>query len=164
VYIVHINGHPIFSDTSSLHKLAKIVKLAPTLSTPMLELIVSPDSPPSRLHSFTGTPHLQLDQFRTVIHALYEMGEDIPMPYDEVPTPEQLEDLVYNTTVSEGMIPGSNWTHHQLKRLNCWAEWFAADKEKVDGMAVANMFGKPESRPAGAIVLRSIWQYSVKQD
>jgi hypothetical protein len=76
----------------------------------MLELIVAPDSPPSRLHPSTGTPRLQLDQLRTVIHVLYEMGEGIPMPPGEVPTSDQLEDLVYNITVSDGMVPGSKWT------------------------------------------------------
>jgi hypothetical protein len=31
-------------------------------------------------------------------------------------------------------------------------------------MALTNMFGKPESRPAGAVTLRSVWQYSVRHD
>jgi hypothetical protein len=52
--------HPVLSDDSALQQLTKIVKLAPTLSTPMLELIVAPNSPPTHLHSSTGTPHLQL--------------------------------------------------------------------------------------------------------
>jgi hypothetical protein len=95
----------------------------------MLELIVAPNSPPSRLYSSTGTPHLQLDQFHTVIHALYKMGEGIPMSSDEVPTPDKLEDLVYNITSSDGMVPGSTLTRHQLKRLNCWPEWNVAEKE-----------------------------------
>jgi hypothetical protein len=32
------------------------------------------------------------------------------MPPGEVPTSDQLEDLVYNITVSDGMVPGSKWT------------------------------------------------------
>jgi hypothetical protein len=88
------------------------------------------------------------------------MAEGIRMPPDE----DQLEDLVYNITVSDGMVPGSKWTRRQLKRLACWAAWLAADKEQLDGMALAKMFGKPEPRPTGAIVLRSVWQYSVKHD
>jgi hypothetical protein len=31
-------------------------------------------------------------------------------------------------------------------------------------MEMAKMFGKPEPRPTGAIVLQSVWQYSVKHD
>jgi hypothetical protein len=69
-YIFQINGHPVFSEASALQQLTKIVKLAPTLSTPMLELIVTPGSPILHLHSSTSTPGLQLDQFRTFIHAL----------------------------------------------------------------------------------------------
>jgi hypothetical protein len=145
--VVQINGHTVFSEASALLQLTKIFKLAPTLYTPMLELIVAPDSPPSRLHPSPGTPRLQLDQFRTVMHVLYEMGEGIPMPPDEVPTSDQLEDLAYNITVSDGMVPGSKWTRRQLKRLACWAEWFAAEKEQLDGMALAKIFGKPEPRP-----------------
>jgi hypothetical protein len=148
----------MFYDASAVQQVTKIVKLAPTLSTPMLELIVAPDSPPSHILSSTGTPHLQLDPFRTVIHALYKMGQGIPMPSDEVPTPDQSEDLVYNITVSDGMVPVSKWNHHQLKHLNCWPEWHATEKEQLDGMALAKMFGKPESRPTGAIILRSVWQ------
>jgi hypothetical protein len=88
----------------------------------MLELIVAPGTPPSRLHPSAGTPRLQLDQFHTVINTLYEMGEGIPIPAAEIPTSDQLEYLVYNITVSDGMVPGSKWTRRQLKRLNCWTE------------------------------------------
>jgi hypothetical protein len=88
----------------------------------MLELIVAPDTPPSRLHPSAGTPRLQLDHFRTVINTLYEMGEGILMPADEIPTSDQMKDLVYNITVSDGMVPGSKWTRRQLKRLICWTE------------------------------------------
>jgi hypothetical protein len=88
------------------------------------------------------------------------------MPYDEVPTPDQLEDLVYNITVSDGMVPGSKRTRHQLKHLNCWPEWHASEKEQLDEMALAlaKMFGKPASFPVSTIVLRSAWQNSVKHD
>jgi hypothetical protein len=121
-YVVQINGCPVFSESSALQQLARVVKSAPTASTPMLELIVAPDTPPSRLHPSADTPRLQLDQFRTVINTLYEVGEVIPMPAAEIPTSDQLEDLVYNITVSDGMVPGSKWTRRQLKRLNCWTE------------------------------------------
>jgi hypothetical protein len=79
------------------------------------------------------------------------------MPSDEVPTPDQLEDLVYNITVSDEMVPGSKWTRHQIKCLGCCSEWHVAEKEQLDGMALAKMFGKPEPRPTGSIVLRSVW-------
>jgi hypothetical protein len=161
-YVVHINEHPVLYEASTLQQLTTIFKLAPKISIPVLELIVAPNSLPFHLYSSIGTPHLQLDQFRTVIHALYEMGEGFPMPSNEVPTPDQLEDLVYNITVSDGMVPGSKWTRHQLKRLICWPEWHVAEKEQLDGMALANMFGKPESRPTGATILRFFWKYSVK--
>jgi hypothetical protein len=36
------------------------------------------------------------------------------MPSDEVTTPDQLDDLVYNITVGDGMVPGSKCTRHQL--------------------------------------------------
>jgi hypothetical protein len=162
--VLQINGHPVLSEASAHQKLTKIFKLPPTLSNPTLELIVAPYSPPSHLHSSTGTPHLQLDQFRTVINALYEMGEGISMPSDEVLTPYQLDDLVYNIILSDGMVPGSKWNHRQLKHLGCRPEWHAAEKEQLDGMALTKMFGKPEPRPTGSIVLCSVWQYSVKHD
>jgi hypothetical protein len=110
----------VFYEASTLQQLTNIVKSAPALYTPMVELIVAPDPPSYLLHSSTGTPHLQLNQFRTVIHALCEMG-DIPMPSDEVPTPDQLDDLVYDIPVRDGMVPGSKWTHRQLKHLNFWS-------------------------------------------
>jgi hypothetical protein len=122
----------------------------------MLELIVAPNSPPSHLHSSTGTPRLKLDQFHTVIHILYKMGEGIPMPYDGVPTPDKLEELVYNITVSDGIFPGSNWNHHQLKCLNCWPAWHAAEKERLDVTALSNIFGNPELRPTGDIALQLV--------
>jgi hypothetical protein len=50
------------------------------------------------------------------------MGEGIPMSSDEVPTPDQLDDLVYKITVSDGMVPDSKWTRHQLKHRSCWPE------------------------------------------
>jgi hypothetical protein len=70
------------------------------------------------------------------------------MPSDAVPTPDQLEDLVYSITVSDEMVPGSKWTRRQLKRLNFWPEWHAAEKEKLYRMDLAKMFGKPEPHPA----------------
>jgi hypothetical protein len=152
-YLVQINGHPVLSEASTLQKLTKIVKLAPTLSTPMLELIVAPNYPPSRLHSSTRNSHLKLDQFRTVIHARYEMVEIISMPSDEVPTPDQLKDLTCNITVIDGMVHGSKWTRRQIKRLRCWPELHADDKEQLNGMALVKMFGKPDPRPTRAIVL-----------
>jgi hypothetical protein len=46
-YVVQINGCLVFSESSALQQLARVVKSAPTASTPMLELIVAPDTPPS---------------------------------------------------------------------------------------------------------------------
>jgi hypothetical protein len=161
-YVVHINGHIVFSEASALQQLTYIITLAPTLITPMLEMIVTPDLPLSLPPALLCRHPLPSTQ--SITHAMYIMVEVITIPSDEAPTPDQLEDLVYSNTVSDGMVPGSKWTHRQLKRLNCWPEWHAAEKEKLYGMALANKFGKPESRPTGAIVLRYVWQYHVKHD
>jgi sulfur carrier protein ThiS len=53
------------------------------------------------------------------------------MPSDEVPTPYQLDDLVYNITVNDDMVPGSKWTRRQLKRLGCWPAWHATENEQL---------------------------------
>jgi hypothetical protein len=54
-YVVQINGHPVFSKASALQQLTNIVRLDPTLSTPMLELIPPPTPLPP---TYTPLPAL----------------------------------------------------------------------------------------------------------
>jgi hypothetical protein len=79
-YIVQIDGNPVFSLSDAKFLLIKARDLAPQSETPHLTLIMAPDTPPSVSDVAPGTPRLRIDQFRTVIHALCEMGEGHAMP------------------------------------------------------------------------------------
>jgi hypothetical protein len=74
-YLVKIDGQPVFSLSDAARLLSKSRDTAPSSATPHLTLVVAPDTPPSKADAAPGTPQLRLDQFCTVIHALYELGK-----------------------------------------------------------------------------------------
>jgi hypothetical protein len=63
--------------------------------------------------------------------------------------------------------PGTKWQRRQLIKLACWSNWLAAERKMMDVMLDDNMFGKRVARsslPADAVVLSTVWNYSVKMD
>jgi hypothetical protein len=163
-YIIQIDDNPVFSLSDAKLLLIKARDLAPQSETHHLTLIVAPDTPPSVSDAALGTPRLGLDHFRTVIHALYEMGEGHAMPEAAEIPQQELETLACAIYLPDGMVPGSKWRRRKLSSLPCWPEWYASEKTRLDEMDLAKMFGPPVPRTPGTVVFRTVWSYTVKHD
>jgi hypothetical protein len=83
-------------------------------------MVAAPGTPPSKADAAPGTLQLSMDQFRTVIHALYELEESTSMPDDAVTPDVGLESLVCSLIFPKGTAPGTKWKRHQLQLLSCW--------------------------------------------
>jgi hypothetical protein len=104
-----------------------------------------------------------MDQFRTAISALYELGEGRKLCEDEIPDNGELLDAKCAVTNST-MKPGSKWTRRQLRRLGSWEELLGAEKNQLDEMHSSKISGPPDKCPPNSVVLRSVWTYTVKHE
>jgi hypothetical protein len=102
-----------------------------------------------------------MSQFCTAISALYEIGEGHKVP-DGVLDDDEVMPTAINIISDGDVRPRDKWTRRQLKPLACWPECYGAEKEQLDQMHCAKMFGPPQTRPPDAVVLRSVWTYTVK--
>jgi hypothetical protein len=145
-YIVEVYTHPVFTAEDTTRLLSAVRDSAPQNTAPVFTVFLAPDTPPSKATPDTGIPHLQMAQFRTAISALYEIGEGKKIPRDALDGDYVLSTAI--NVISDGEIrPGKKWTRRQLKPLASWTQWYGAEKEQLDQMHIAKMFGPPESDP-----------------
>jgi hypothetical protein len=162
-YIVEIDKKPVFSADGASQHLRAVRDDAPHRAAPTFTIVLAPDVPSTKVNPDTGIPHLQMAQFRTAISALYELGEGQPIPAGALDDDNVLTTAI--NLISDGDVrPGTKWTRRQLKPLASWPEWYGAEKEQLDQMHSAKMFGPPQTQPPDAVVLRSVWTYTVKHD
>jgi hypothetical protein len=57
-----------------------------------------------------------------------------------------------------------SFTRRKLQRLSNWKDWQLAEAKQLDSMAKQEMYGPAVYPPAGAIILRQHWNYSIKAD
>jgi hypothetical protein len=162
-YIVEVDKNPVFSADDASRLLRAVRDATPHRSDPTFTVILAPDAPPSKASPDTGIPQLHMSQFRTAISALYEIGEGHKVP-DGVLDDDEVMSTAINIISAGDVRPGTKWNRRQLKPLACWPEWYGAEKEQLDQMHCAKMFGPPQTRPPDAVVLRSVWTYTVKHD
>jgi hypothetical protein len=144
-YIVEVDTNPVFTAEDATRLISAVRDSAPHNAAPVFTVVLAPDTPPSKTTPETGIPHLQMAQFRAAISALYEIGEGKKMPCDALDGDDVLSTAI--NVISDGEIrPGTKWTRHQLKPLASWPEWYDADKEQLDQMHIAKMFGPPPSQ------------------
>lgn len=162
-YIVEMDHKPVFTQDDATRILGVIRREAHTKTDPTFTLVIAPDHPPLKAKVTDGIPRLQMDQFRTAISALYELGEGQKLHADDIPCDGELSHAI-NSVTEPDILPGTKWTRRQLKPLGSWPEWYGAEKVQLDQMRDAKMFGRPQKRPPNAVVLRSVWTYTVKHD
>jgi hypothetical protein len=151
-YLVKVDKQPVFTKTDVERLLNTARDAARHNPDPHVEIILAPDTPATSSPPATGLPQLQMDQFRTAISVLYELGEGRKLRKEEIPDDGELSDAIC-TVVDATMKPGSKWTRCQLRCLGCWDEWYGAEKKQLDEIYSANMFGVPEKRPPNSVVL-----------
>jgi hypothetical protein len=151
-YLVEVDKQPVFTKTDAGRLLNTARDAARHNTDPHVEIILAPDTLDTPSPPVTDIPQLQMDQFRTAISVLYELGEGRKLRKEEIPDDGELSDAIC-TVVDATMKPGPKWTRRQLRRLGCWDEWYGAEKKQLDEMDSANMFGVPEKRPPNSMVL-----------
>jgi hypothetical protein len=72
-----------------------------------------------------------------------------------------LNTTVFGTAAEQSL---GSFTRRKLKRLDNWDDWLQAEAKQLDSMAKQEMYGSPVHPPAGAIILRQHWNYSIKSD
>jgi hypothetical protein len=172
-YIVEINKYSVFTKYHFLDACSATRAKIAVSAAPFLVLTLAPE----RLEAMSGdvhTPRLHLDQFRPVILALCELGEDKKMSAVEMPTNDEIMQAissVHDSSVprsadsyAPGTRPGTKWKCHQLLKFECWPKWQVSERTMMDDI---HMFGIPLKRsylPADAVVLSTVWNYSVKMN
>ena len=71
---------------------------------------------------------------------------------------------ISSTTITDSERALGTFTRRKLKTLETWPEWKAGETKQLDHFEKLGMYGKPQARPPGAIVLRPHWQYQLKRD
>jgi Reverse transcriptase (RNA-dependent DNA polymerase)./Integrase core domain. len=124
----------------------------------LIHLSLSPE-PPSPI---------QLDQIYH-ISQIFETGEEIKyQPRLDSGWFQYFDNLVNQLSDSADEFiqktTSSQFTRKQLMQRDDFASWREAEYKQLDTHESDGMFGKPCPRPRNAIVLRSIWSYSLKRD
>lgn len=105
------------------------------------------------------------------VHDIHDSGEyvaDLPILDDLFV--DYLDDLLSSPSLVAQPPPvirklisqPTRLTRRLLLRRPDWSEWLAAEHKQLDVHRLHNMFGKPCPRPARAIVLRAVWNYTEK--
>jgi hypothetical protein len=151
-YIVDVDKHPVFTSEDFTRLLFYVRNSAPHSAEPSFTVVLEPDTPPSKVAPDTGIPHLQMAQFFIAISALYEIGEGKNIPDDALDGDDVLSTAI--KILPDGEVkPGTKWTCLQLKPLASLPERCGAEKEQLDQMHIANIFGPTRVRPTNAVVI-----------
>jgi hypothetical protein len=177
-YIVSIDNVPVFSCDSIVAALTAVVASDAVTFTIVFA--------PNRYIPVSSRPHdsplhLSVDQLRLIdsLRTLPILDATPTAPIAAAPVPrtaimheplphDQLLLLMrsLNTTAfgtEEEQALGS-FTRRKLKRLSNWNDWLLAEAKQLDSMANQGMYGTAIYPPAGAIILRQHWNYSIKSD
>lgn len=177
-YIVSVDDVPVFSCDSVVAALTAVVASDAVSFT----IVFAPD----RYIPVSSRPndsplHLSVDQLRLVASLRAPSAIDAPPPVPNAAAPEPRTAIMHeplphdqllllmrslNTTAfgtEEEQALGS-FTRRKLKRLSNWSEWLLAEAKQLDSMAKQGMYGTAVPPPAGAIILRQHWNYSIKSD
>jgi hypothetical protein len=176
-FVVSVNGLAVFTCESILLALTDVVASDATSFT----IVFAPERYiPVHSRPHDSPLHLSVDQLRT-IHTLRsditfgsfpEVPEapapstpdrpSDPVPYDHFPLlMRSLNTTVFGTAAEQAL---GSFTRRKLKRLTNWDDWLKAEAKQLDSMAKQEMYGSPVHPPAGAIILRQHWNYSIKSD
>ena len=112
---------------------------------------------------------IQLDQI-CHLSQIYETGEEFKyQPHLDIEWVQYFNNLL--AKMSDELIhpsinktSTSQFTRKQLLQRPDFSEWQAAEFKQLDTHDSDRMFGDPCPRPPYAIVLRSIWTYTMKWD
>jgi hypothetical protein len=134
----------VFSADDASHHLRSVRDDVPHRAPPTFTIVLAPEVPPTKVNPDTGIPHLQMAQFRTPISALYELGEGQTIPAGALDDDSVLTTAI--NMISDGDVrPSTKLTRDPLKHLASWSEWYGAEKEQLDQMHSAKMFGSPQT-------------------
>jgi hypothetical protein len=179
-YIVSIDGISVFSCESIVLALTSVAASDAASFT----IVFAPDRYiPVSARPNDSPLHLSVDQLR-LIDLLRgptpSAPSSLPVPTATAPEPriaitmheplphDQLLLMMrsLNTTAfgtEEEQALGS-FTRRKLQRLSNWKDWQLAEAKQLDSMAKQEMYGPAVYPPAGAIILRQHWNYSIKAD
>jgi hypothetical protein len=132
-----------------------------------------------------GVSPIQMDQICHISH-IFETGEEIKyQPHLDAAWFKYFEDLTSDMPTNDEnastknnhdgselednndfikKTSSSQFTRRQLQLQDDFKEWLAAEFIQLDTHANDGMFGDPCPRPQRAIILRSIWTYTLKKD
>jgi hypothetical protein len=184
-YIVQMEHIPVFNTADFVQACATVRTSLLTQAKTTITVTVAPDR--KEALQYPGySPQLHVDQFRPVVHTLYEMREGRSITADEIPDDDEISHAIRSISVSDdigvkvgpspdlgnapdieyvdGTLPGSSWIRRRLMKLSCWPRWKKAETAQLDSMKKDGMYGPPCFAPKGAIVLRTVWTYYVKWD
>jgi hypothetical protein len=118
---------------------------------------------------------LHLDKLRPVIRTLFELGEGMKMSDADMLSDDDIMHVLSSVeepviprsaySYASGTHPGTKWQRRQLLKLECWSKWLTAERNMMDVILADSMLGKPvnqSSMPADAVVLSTVWNYTVK--
>jgi hypothetical protein len=177
-YIVSVDGVPVFSCDSVLAALTTVA----TSDAASFTIVFAPD----RYITVTSRPndsplHLSVDQLRLVhsirtspLAAAASLAPNAaapeprtaimhePLPHDQfLLMMRSLNTTAFGTEEEQAL---GSFTRRKLKRLSNWNDWLLAEARQLDSMAKQGMYGTAIHPPAGAIILRQHWNYSIKSD
>jgi hypothetical protein len=177
-FVVAINSVSVFTAPSILTALASAL----ASDSASFTIVFAPDRYiPVNERPHDNPIHLSVDQLlvihllRTAASAPFPLLPNTEVPerpcaptHDPAVSHDRLTLIMrsLNTTVfgtPEEQALGS-FTRRKLKRLSNWNDWLLAEAKQLDSMAKQEMYGVPVHPPAGAIILRQHWNYSIKSD
>jgi hypothetical protein len=176
-FILCIDNEIIFDSSSAAAALSRrLVDASSTREHTYVTITFASDNDIHREPMVDNDPSpIQLDQI-CHISSLIETGEESKyQPCLDMDWVKYFDDLV-NRSLTIGnqldsddagqinKVSSSQFTRRQLMSQPGFDEWLQAEFKQLDRHALDGMFGDPCPRPHLAIVLRSIWSYSIKWD
>ena len=175
-YIDSINGLSVFTRDDVLNALRKLHKD----NVDNFEIVFAPERhltrneyrralkehdlfQPDLADETAPVNQLSLDDIRSISTIRFP---DVDF-YDPDVSTEEIA-LHLNAIASHAVTPDElalgRFTRRRLKRLDTWPEWRDGERKQLDHFHNLGMYGRPQPRPPGAIVLRPHWMYKVKLD
>jgi hypothetical protein len=173
-YIVEINKYAIFTKYHFLDACAATCAKVAVYAAPFLVLTLAPEQIEA-MNDDVHTPVFIWINFAPLYMYCTNCGRARRcrlwkyQPMMKLCGPAVHDSSVSHTSDSyaPGTHPGTKWKFLQLLKFQCWPKWQVSECTMMDAMHADNMFVKPlksSSSPADAVLLSTVWNYSIKMN
>ena len=177
-YITAINGTPVFDKDSVIREFNKLRDKIRNGTIDKFTIDIAPLSKLARKtlwkecdeHDiFIPDPHTDNSVASINVHNLRVIAmirTSLDINESDISTEEVLlmiNALRSNDTTPEEQALG-HFTRRKLKTLDNWPQWRAGEHKQLDQFHNLGIYGEPCKLPPDGILLRSHWQYQVRQN